>query len=805
LGFTGLHVALHGGRDELTASNGGVQIGSTLIAFSGEFGRALQRIEVRAPRTDLADFNGYFRASDTLGGRGSIAIDAQRGAGGALQTSGDVALAAARVRRFALGDVAARWSTNGNTLDARANVRGAHGTAELAGSMVLPNGALDASVRVAGLDLATWLPAAGINAPVLGIVDASVSLRGPLAAPAFTVEGALHDGFAGRYQIQTLTLKAAGDRRTARVEQLTFAGPGLNASALGSAGYQPDDPLELTVRAQSDDLLLLAQRAGIPSTLAGAATTEIRLGGTRRNPTVVQTLDARDLTNGKLRVARVHAELAADPHVLEVRSAEADLYGGRALAAARVPIALTTGGVTVTDAPLSGMLRADRIDLAQFAPLLPKGSSVRGLLDGTVTVSGTPRSPSFGGGLALSGGSYASPLVRSAFTNVRAQLALAGTTARLSGLYADVGHGTLDGNAAATVGDLRDLKHSLAFDGTLTAQHAGLDIARLFAGKIDATIRVSQQRGGMPLLAGNVALSQTRVPLNALLPSNQPASRATPFPVAFDLGIQIGSDVRVQSANVDVGARGRLALSGTLAKPVLDGSVVSTDGTLSFYRTFVLQRGRVAFDPKDGIIPTVDATATTHIPDPSTDVLLHAHGPATAMTLDLAAEPPYDRQQILGLLVGAQAFGAVSGVATTGTGNGPNVTDLAGSYLSTAFTRSLLQPIGGDIGRALGLQDLALGYDFTGGFSASASRRLGKNMSVQASESFGADQRESLALINRVGEAASLQLTVFGSGSAPTVQRTPLAPSGPTNLTLQALAPPYGSSGYVFTYQRKYK
>jgi hypothetical protein len=259
-----------------------------------------------------------------------------------------------------------------------------------------------------------------------------------------------------------------------------------------------------------------------------------------------------------------------------------------------------------------------------------------------------------------------------------------------------------------------------------------------------------------------------------------------------------------------VGARGRVALAGTLAKPVLGGAVRSTDGTLSFYRNFVLQRGVVAFD-RTGIIPNVDATATTEVPDPPTEILLHVSGPATALNLDLASRPNYDRAQILGLLVNAQALGAVRGVQTFGTAaSAPSIDRLAGGFLAQQFTRSLLEPFGGQMGRALGFDSVALGYDFTSGLGAGFTRRLGKRLSGTFQQEFGGGQRQSLALNARLREATSVQLTVFGSASGANRaigMTSPLAPSAaePVNYTLEALAPPTGSSGFVMTYQRKYK
>ena len=155
----------------------------------------------------------------------------------------------------------------------------------------------------------------------------------------------------------------------------------------------------------------------------------------------------------------------------------------------------------------------------------------------------------------------------------------------------------------------------------------------------------------------------------------------------------------------------------------------------------------------------------------------------------------------------AQALGAVPGIATANTaGSGPSVVGLTGDVLSQQFTRNLLEPLGGNVSRALGLQDVVLGYDFTSGFTTALSQKLGKHVTVSVDQSFGADQRQSLAFEDHLRDTASVQLTVFNAGRPPSLGTSlPIASSSPQNFALAAIAPPAGTSGFVLTYQRKYK
>jgi hypothetical protein len=208
------------------------------------------------------------------------------------------------------------------------------------------------------------------------------------------------------------------------------------------------------------------------------------------------------------------------------------------------------------------------------------------------------------------------------------------------------------------------------------------------------------------------------------------------------------------------------------------------------------------------LISDVDANGTTHISNPDTDILLHVTGPATNVNLDLASNPSYDKEQILGLLVNAQAFGAVPGIETSDNGGGFSAEGIAGGFLGQELTQNLLQPVGSSIGQALGFQDLALGYNFGSGLSAGARKELGKNLYATFNQTFGSDQRQSIALNYDLRRNTSIALTAFNAGNSTRTLLTTrqlFAPAGPTNYTLQALAPPPGTSGIVLTYQRKFR
>ncbi|HEX3551456.1 MAG TPA: hypothetical protein VHT53_13815, partial [Candidatus Elarobacter sp.] len=137
LGFHDVDVPLAGSLAALDVRGGRATVGSTTLRFDAVASRTWARGSVRSDRVDLADFNDWFDAADTLGGRGRMNVAFAAGSN-VLATSGDVALADTRFRRLPIGDVAATWSSRGRTIAGRAHIGGAHGRLVADGTATVP-------------------------------------------------------------------------------------------------------------------------------------------------------------------------------------------------------------------------------------------------------------------------------------------------------------------------------------------------------------------------------------------------------------------------------------------------------------------------------------------------------------------------------------------------------------------------------------------------------------------------------------------------------------------------------------------
>ena len=803
--FRDLHATLDGTPNALALSNGGVIVNTTNVAFNG-VADAMRRggtISVRAPHADLSDFNDLFDTGETLGGTGSVAMTASYAPGAPIATAGNVNLANVRYRRFDIGSAVANWRSSQGLVDFVASAGGANGTIRANGRANPSTYAVVANANVSRLNLETWLPMLGMTMPVLGRVDANANVAGRFPDMDARLNARVLQGMAWGIPLQQATLAAhmTGGRGT--IDRATLRIPNAVADASGTFGLHPRDQLALIAHASSPNIGAVAREAGMKMpTLAGRVATTATVRGTRVNPRLGDTTTVDDLTYQKFTVPHAIAQLAATMRRVTLQRGEVDLAPGRLLFAGSAPLPLR-------NAPFNASVVADNVELQQFAALLPSGTKLTGRIDGRVTANGRTDNPQFGGLMTLANASFSSPMEKLPVTGIGSQLAFHGTRVDLQNTQANVGGGTITATGTASVPTIRDIG-AVAFNLQANANNARIDSPQYYKGLINGTVTASRIPHGLINVGGNVAMSSARIPLTALF--NAQSSKAPagpPLPIGFNnLQLVLGRDVRVQSSNVDVGAEGGVTLAGTLAAPRLQGSFVSTGGTVSFYRDFTVDRATIAFDGS-GVIPDVNAVATTYITNPDTYIRIHVTGPATDMNLGLSSDPPYDRSQILGLLAGVQQFGAVQGVAATnGSSNGNAFQNLAAGQVNTVFTRSLLEPLSTALGGAFGFDNVQLTNSMTGGFGASVEKGLGKNLDMRLAENFGEPRRESLTVETHSRKAISLRGT-FYSQDQPTVFGTSAGPQstvganafGGNVLTIQPMS---GSNGFDLDLARKF-
>ena len=810
--FRDLHASLDGTPAMMAFDNGGVTVDETQMAFAGRGGVHGGTVSLQAPHAQLDDFNDLFNTGETLGGNGSIALTASYAPGAPIATSGHVNIHNGRFRRFDIGNAVADWGMSHGDVNFVAAAGGASGTIRAHGLVNPATYNVNANASVRNLALATWLPLFGINEPVLGNVnaDAVVAGRFPDVDSRVTAQLVHGNAFGIPVQQARVALRTAGG--FGRVDSAIVRIANATANARGTFGLHAHDPLNVTARVTSPDIGAVAREAGFKAAgnLAGALDTSATLRGTRVNPQVADALTLTGLRYGKAYVPQISANAVATMKRFTLQRGVIDLAPGSVTLAGSVPLPMR-------DAPFDATLVASNVELQQFDALLPGNTKLTGRIDGRVTANGRTDNPQFGGMLALANASYSSEAENLPITNAKAQLAFYGDRVDLRNAGLNVGGGAIALGGTAAVPSVRDMR-ALSFNVNASAKNARIDAPAYYKGIVDGTVTAQRAPGGDVALGGSVALSNGRVPMTALFnPSAGSKPSGAPLPIAFDnLNVTVGNDVRVQSPNVDIGAEGGITIAGTLAAPSLTGSFVSTGGTVSFYHDFTVDDGTVSWTPGSGIIPSVDATATTSIDDPPTDIRLHVTGLATDMQLGLASDPAYSREQILGLLVGAQQFGAVQGVAYTPSSNtqfspAASFENLAAGQLNTAFTRNLLEPLGSALGGAFGLNNVTITDSLIGGngngFGASFVKHIGNVLNIAFAESLGQPRRQSITVSTKPNPKAISLAAIFYTQDQPSLFATTAENSGHPSIfepNLTSIQPMSGTNGVDFRLERTF-
>ena len=811
-------------------------------------GRALS-VAAASSAADLADFDDYFDQSGMLAGSGALSF-AFTNNGRTTWSSGAVALTGTRVRRFPLGTVNGRWSTTGGTIGADLAISGPTGTLHANGTVApAPGGPLDALLKAhvaadldaSGVDLGTYLPAAGLQYPILGRVTGSGRIDGVFPHLAIAGHAAVSGGSVGPFPLASaeVTTSIVGGRLS--IDQASADLGFARFTATGLVGLAPADPLSLRIHASVPDLALAVKKVVPKRTIdvAGGLESDVLLSGSFAKPKLQAGFDLARPRYGQLLVQRVIGSLESDFDSIRVDSAEFVLNHGSAVVAGVLPIQLSPAGIGPPQAPLSITADAHGVDVAALAPLLPgTGTKLTGTVNGHLALEGTVRAPQVLGTVSFTNGSYVSNVETSPIRDAAGQLVFEGTTVALQAFHARVGNGTVDADGRL---NLPAQAPAPGYTVNITAKKAQINVPNYGGGTIDGTAQlVSGAR--YPTLSGNVALSNATIPFAAIFR----AAGSPPPPATgpqFDLGFDLHADtksIRIKSPIIDVGATGQIALTGTLRSPRAEGEFTATRGGVfsTYQRLFRIQDATVTFDPNQGIVPNLDLHATAHVdnpdPDParnaigSAEITVSVTGPADAYSIRYSSEPPYSQAQIVALLVDLPLLGSLNfgpaqlpgtlhgapgesdaflppGVTPYRTGITP-LQQEAFSLANTQLTQRLLSPLENTFGNALGLTDLDLTLDYGGRVGFRARQQLSKVHAVYATlgQVVSYPTRTQVGFASKPDLATTISFTYFEQNGTPYYTNSIFGNTSTVQIQ-NGVQPLSDRQGFSFSITRSYK
>lgn len=858
LPFVDASADLLAGSNGVSVRRGSVTVGSTLAQFSAIATKRESAVHVASSRADLADFNNFFDTGDTLAGRGTVKL-AAAAAGDRITSSGDVDVKAFRYRNLPIGNVRGYWSSARNVIDGSVAIGGDQGLLDAHGTIALsPQADLrstfersryDLSAKLRDLDLSLWIPAVGFQSvPITGHASGDMQLRGRFPELALRGSASLTGGALGPLTLESARIAMHSVGTRIAIDDAEMTTPGLSATASGSFGFVPAQPLALQVHAATDNLpLLVHQLTKTTIPVRGSFESTLDVGGTLHAPTFSAGVDATNVEAYGIAIPSLFGEVRLHGRTIVLSNAGATFAQGEATLAGSLPLQIAPLRVGPANQPVS--LDLDVVDLnpALFDAVLGHDTKLGGTINGHIGLSGTIGAPVLFGRASLTKGSYVSTLERVPIVNTVAVLAFDRSSATLQHASAQIGTGSVQGSGRAEFPRGYGGTSAVSFVAKLVAKGAQLDLPAYGSGTLDADVGVTKTPSSNALFAGSVTLSNATLPFASFVNAAAQASAAgggPPLPIAFDLRAAAGKNVRIRGsgygAGLDLGVTGSARLGGTLASPTLDGAFESTGGTLTYFdRAFRVQRASVHFDPADGVAPTLHAVAMANVvnPDPdrarnpygSAEITIRVDGPLQGLNIGFTSVPAgYSRDQILALLapfggfIGGIGYSAQSalqvqqpgGVTPLGSLSPiPNVSQPyrssitvgqeAFNLLNAQFAASLLTPVETALGSGLGLSSVNLTLGYYGNVGVTATRTLGGGVSAVYATTFGVPQIQSFGLEARPSADTSATLNFFvQTGPTRLVQlsSSPIGSVGPYVLG----QPLIGTSGFSLTFQHHY-
>ncbi len=346
------------------------------------------------------------------------------------------------------------------------------------------------------------------------------------------------------------------------------------------------------------------------------------------------------------------------------------------------------------EAPMQGVLEAHVADLSAWGSWLPPGWRVSGRIDTTASIGGRFGAPEVAGRIAGSGLGVRNVLEGINVTDGELRVALAGDTARIERFVLHGGAGTLRVEGAARLGsglaspsgapgapppvapppsaDLRivaddfrllarvDRRVVVSGQARVRLADARVDVAGDFEvdeGLIDFT------RSDAPSLSDDVVVirSADRPDPNAPV---KPKAGAAPFDLALDLGVDLGSNLRLRGRGIDTGLAGKLRITAPGGRLAVNGSIRTVGGTFNAYnQKLTIERGVITFtgaveNPRLDI-QAMRTAAATDISDVRVGVLVS--GTAVAPRVRLYSEPEMTDTDKLSYLVLGRAPDGLGG------------------------------------------------------------------------------------------------------------------------------------------------
>lgn len=400
--------------------------------------------------------------------------------------------------------------------------------------------------------------------------------------------------------------------------------------------------------------------------------------------------------------------------------------------------------------------------------LAAQGFVAEGTANVNLTIGGRAVQPQINGTVSTGGARV---------VDVRRNLAIEqiATTVNLIGTRAEIGSltGTLASGGRVSVRGYIDIASpGLPADLAINLDQAVYVDGNTVTSTADGRLTLTGQLTNGPLLAGTVNLSRTSITLSESRPASlqaldiehrnappavlrqqrdqEPAEgRTASAPIALDLTIASPSQTFVRGRGIDAELGGTIRLTGTAAAPVVSGAFDLRRGRMQILtKRLEITRATITFG--GDLVPLLDLEATTTSGNAA--ITIRLTGLASNPEVSFSSTPALPQDEILAQLIFGQSLSRLSPL---------QIAQLADAAAQLAGGRgtSLFQ----SLRSALGIDDLDISTDETGGTSISAGKYLNDRTYIELQQSGSGGAKATINL--DIGRGLKLKGEAGGSGA----------------------------------------
>jgi hypothetical protein len=825
-------------RGSLSLSGGHIVIGTSAMDVGGEITPASAAVRLSSPHLDLSDFNDFYGGKDVAEGVGSLHMSLAT-YGSSSSATGDLAFNDAEIAHVPLGSLRGSFSKQARSIVATINQRGplARSTVNATVSFQdknrrapdFANVMLDVNGSARDIDLGMLVPLLPAAAQGLrGRLDVAAAARGRVGQLVENAHFKLANGFIGKERIDELSGGVSGDNSSVRVDALRLSVGGIALAA--RAAYSRGGHIAGHAVVQTNDVRKVARIIHAQSPLSGSAAIALDAAGTTARPHVHAFVHAGRGSAFGVSYQGFDADARYAPDVLEVRKASLELAPGDGSVVADGRVPLTIGPQPLgqressTRNSLAVNIRASGFDLSVLNPVLGQRGSLGGKFDFRAAARGSLGRPKLTGVGSLRDATVRSKLETVPLTGLNADLALANDTITLTKFHGTLGKGSIDASGVARFVpvDSGSGGDRLAYSARVSAKNANLTVPQLFNGILNMNLGLQGTRS-QPQLSGTIDVSDTDVPFAGILALASGTSSGTPqqaavipgvpplqkghtvayggsiygdqvhlvvptpkavkqrlrpsAPIALD--IMATADKNVQTTGlVSATGTGSIHIGGTAASPSLQGMLRVVRGQVGLFdTTFDLQRGFVAFHPRDGFLPTVDAVAVAYRPE--AEVMATVEGRVDQLKTQITSDPAMPEHVILANILHINEINqALSG---GGAQQAPNAGAAIGNFVGSAVTGKLLSALNYGLEQTLHVEQINLAFDSNGLPSLELRKQYGPHTYAMFRQSFAVPPQQAYGIVYTLRNALEMD---FEQRMNPPGSSTGQGPFASTRSTL---------------------